>query len=158
MTQEDKDLLLRDLCGRLSYGVKVEAKGLLKTIADDYDNRGVINAHVLNGLNLRDCFKTYSIDCMEKVPLFNRKGVCNIKPYLFPLSSMTIEEKYECPFEWSMIDAWIDGRIYLYEDEELDINEIINMFDWLNKKHFDYRGLIEMGLAKDATGMNIYKK
>ena len=80
MTQEEKELLLKDLCSRLPYGVKVETHGLLKTIADDYDNRDIINAHVLNGLNLRDYFKTYSIDCIEKIPLFNRKGVCNIKP------------------------------------------------------------------------------
>lgn len=74
MTQEEKELLMIDLTARLPYGIKVEAKGLLKTIADDYDDRNIINAHVLNGLNLRDCFKTYSINEMVKIPLFNRKG------------------------------------------------------------------------------------
>ena len=143
MTQEQKELLLKDLCGRLPYGVKVEAHGLLKTIADDYDNRDIINAHILNGLNLRDCFKTYSIDYIEKVPLFNRKGVCNIKPYLFPMSSMTEEQKLElmstCTFLRDFAFGWTDRT-----------------FDWLNENHFDYRDLIPMGLANDATGLNIY--
>ena len=135
--QEDKELLLKDLCARLPFKVKVEAKGLLKTMADEYDDRNIINAHVLNGLNLRDYFKTYSIDSMEKVPLFNRKGVCNIKPYLFPISSMTEEQKEEWRgIRWSKL-PW----------DELN---------WLNKGHWDYRGLIPMGLAIDATGLNIY--
>lgn len=139
----DKELLFKDLCGRLSYGVKVEAHGLLKTIADDYDNRDIINAHVLNGLNLRDYFKTYSINCMEKVPLFNRKGVCNIKPYLFPMSSMTEEQKHE----------FIDTCTLLCYDT---FGWTDRTFDWLNKNHFDFRDLIPMGLALDATGLNIY--
>ena len=156
MTQEQKELLLKDLCVRLPYGVKVEAHGLLKTIADDYDNRGVINAHVLNGLNLRDYFKTYSINCMEKVPLFDRKGVCNIKPYLFPMSSITEEQKESCCVEKSIIDAFITGSISLFEDESLSVIDILNLLDWLNRNHFDYRDLIEKGLAIDATNLNVY--
>ena len=140
MTEKQKELLLRDLCGRLPYEVKVEAKGLLKTIADDYDNRNIINAHVLNGLNLMDCFKTYSIDCMVKVPLFNRKGVCNIKPYLFPLSSMTEEQLLEL----SSISF------------ENSIDSSIKTLNWCYKNHFDIYGLIPMGLAIDCTNLNIY--
>ena len=141
MTQEDKDLLFIDICARIPYGVKVEAKGLLKTIMDEYDNRDIINAHVLNGLNLRDYFKTYSIDCIEKIPLFNRKGVCNIKPYLFPLSSMTEEERNE----YKHFVAFSGNP-----------TGSANFIDWLNAHHFDYRGLIEKGLALDATYQNIY--
>ena len=153
MTQEQKELLFKDLCGRLSYGVKVEAHGLLKTIADDYDNRDIINAHVLNGLNLRDYFKTYSINCMEKVPLFNRKGVCNIKPYLFPMSSMTEEQKQYLKnrfcYDW-------DGEPYELWKYQIEIGDADELIDWSNKNHFDYRNLIEKGLAIDATGKNIY--
>lgn len=144
MTQENKDLLLKDLCGRLPYGVKVEAKGLLKTIMDDYDNRDIINAYVLNGLNLRDCFKTYSIDCIEKVPLFDRKGVCNIKPYLFPMTSMTEEQ--------SKIYHELIGGMF-GTSALINIEEFV---DWCNKNHFDFRGLIPKGLALDATNLNIY--
>lgn len=154
MTQEEKELLLKDLCARLPYKVKVEAKGLLKMIADDYDNRDIINAHVLNGLNLRDYFKTYSIDCMEKVPLFNRKGVCNIKPYLFPLSSMTEEQKQEYTYIVNYIspddtDNWKEGE-FIY------VEQLTQLMHFYHINHLDYMGLIPMGLAIDATGLNIY--
>lgn len=33
---------------------------------------------------------------------------------------------------------------------------LYNSQDWLNAHNFDYRGLIPMGLANDATGKNIY--
>jgi len=154
MTQEDKELLLKDLSARLPYGVKVEAKGLLKTIADDYDNRNIINAHVLNGLNLMDCFKTYSIDCMVKVPLFNRKGVCNIKPYLFPLSSITIEQEKEL----SKLGVSY-GEYALHDDIRglgIMVDEAYIFFEFCYKNHIDFLGLIEMGLAIDATGLDIY--
>ena len=153
MIQEDKELLLKDLSARLPYGVKVEAKGLLKTIADDYDDRNIINAYVLNGLNLRDYFKTYSIDCIEKVPLFNRKGVCNIKPYLFPMSSMTEEQKdyirNRFCYDW-------DGEPYEIWRYKIDIEDAESLVDWFNKNHLDHRGLIPKNLALDATGLNIY--
>ena len=143
MTQEQKELLLKDLCARLPYGVKVEAHGLLKTIADDYDNMDIINAHVLNGLNLRDCFKTYSINCMEKVTLFDRKGVCNIKPYLFPLSSMTEEQQKEANiFDDMDIDILSENLDRNRKNKTNIPTPTFNYTDWLNKNHFDYRGLI----------------
>lgn len=132
MTQEQKNLLLKDLCARLPYGVKASTKV---------------------GGNIKISFIGEDTIIGEDGDSYD---VSFITPYLIPLSSMTIEEKYECPFEWSMIDAWIEGRIYLYEDEELNIDKIINMFDWLNKNHYDYRGLIPMGLATDCTNLNIY--
>lgn len=155
MKQNQKKLLLKDLCGRLPYGVKVEALGLLKTISDDYDNRGLINAHVLNGLNLGYHFKTYSIDCIEKVPLFDRKGVCNIKPYLFPLSSMTEEQKDEIRnrfcYEWEtdedVSDLW---------KHELEFGYALEFIQWCYENHLDISGLIPKGLAVDCTCLNIY--
>lgn len=142
MTQEEKDLLLKDLCARIPFKVKVEAKGLHKTIEDDYNNRNII-AHVLIGLNLRDSFKTYSIDYSDKIPLFNiRNGDCNIKPYLFPLSSMTDEQEEE----YNNLNCWELGCFPHTEDA----------LDYLIANQFDYRGLIEMGLALDATGLGIY--
>lgn len=155
MTQEEKELLMKDLCARLPYKVKVEAKGLLKTMADEYDDRNIINAHVLNGLNLRDYFKTYSIDCMVKVPLFNRKGVCNIKPYLFPLSSMTEEQKQEYTYIVNYLspddtENWQEGE-FVYVG-----GQMCQLMHFFHMNHLDYRGLIPMGLAIDATGKNIY--
>jgi hypothetical protein len=60
------------------------------------------------------------------------------KPYLFPLSSMTWEQK--CQYREAIASSLNHYEVY----------------DWLNKNHFDYRGLIEKGLAIDATGLNIY--
>ena len=63
-----------------------------------------------------------------------------LNQYLFPLSSMTDEQEKEC----QQIK-----HSYYYDDSFV-------LFDWYNKNHFDYRGLIEKGLAIDATGLNIY--
>ena len=70
----------------------------------------------------------------------------DIKPYLFPLSSMTEEQKTELMELMYKADTPF-GAIF---------SENIDYFDWLNKHHFDYRGLIEKSLALDATGLNIY--
>ena len=156
MTQEDKELLLKDLCARLPYKVKVEAKGLIKTIADDYDNRGIINAHVLNGLNLRDYFKTYSVGCIQNVPLFNRKGICNIKPYLFPLSSISEEQKKYISDRWGVnedFDFEIDPN---WGEYFVDLCDAVGFINWCYENYFDINFLIPKGSALDATGKNIY--
>ena len=120
MTQEDKELLLKDLCARLPYGVKVRC---------DFGLDGEITEISRTKNNLYYC---KYLDCKE--------GYCyieSLKPYLFPLSSMTEEQKEEWRgIRWSKL-PW----------DELN---------WLNKGHWDYRGLIEKGLAIDATGLNIY--
>ena len=155
MTQEDKNLLLKDLCARLSYKVKVEAKGLHKTIEDDYNNRGII-AHVLIGLNLRDSFKTYSIDYSDKIPLFNRKGDCNIKPYLFPLSSISEEQRKYISDRWGVnedFDFEIDPN---WGEYFIDLCDVVDFINWCYENHFDINFLILKGSALDATGLNIY--
>ena len=136
MTQEDKNLLLIDLCGRLPYGVKVEAETWL-------EDEGEF-AYVPD--------KVYSINSDGYI-VHGYDEVYECKPYLFPLSSMTEEQKEN-------LDK------YIQEDAKEAIEAIRNndkMFhapwraiDWLNKNHFDYRGLIEKGLAIDATNKNIY--
>lgn len=137
MTQEQKTLLIRDLCARLPYGVKC-------TYYDkcvDEEEQGTITG-MQNGTYL-------VID-----------GVCidveNVKPYLFPISSITKEQRNEFPFELSLLNAFINGHISLFEDEELSVDDIIRMMDCLNRNNIDYRGLIPMGLAVDATNLNIY--
>ena len=131
MNQEEKNLLLKDLCARLPYGVKVRC---------DFGLDGEITEISRTKNNLYYC---KYLDCKE--------GYCyieSLKPYLFPLSSMT-EEEWEDYQKIRMMD-WVHG----------DINgTFINaglIVDWLNAHHFDYRGLIEKGLAIDATGLNIY--
>lgn len=126
MTQEQKDLLLKDLCARLPYGVKVR------------DELGRINKLVIGNADLiRLYYNDFSLYSEEKLSL----------PYLFPLSSMTEEQKVIYG------DLYYDVIRSLPEDTQSKLNELV---DWLNKNHFDYRGLIPMGLANDATGLNIY--
>ena len=116
MTQEDKELLLKDLCARLPYGVKVEYKNEI------FDVEHVCPMYEEVKL---DTYETWTV------------GVSDIKPYLFPLSSMTEEQKEE----------WRGIRLSKLPWDELN---------WLNKGQWDYRHLIEKGLAIDATGLNIY--
>lgn len=134
MIQEDKQLLLQDLCTRLPYGVKVSFKYVITSPA------------IVTGVN-KDL-----VECNDIVGELE-----DIKPYLFPLSSMT-KEQYE---QFIIISGW-DGDI---EDIRrgkfscigyIGLDYIYDTIDWFNKNHFDYRGLIEKGLAIDATGLNIY--
>ena len=126
MKQEDKDLLLLDLCSRLPYEVKIQYEDNIFTI--DYIS-AMYEEIKLNTPN------KYTIDVLE------------VKPYLFPLSSMTEEQEME-------YDATFDTIVY--EDGRKDSVMTYKSFDWLNKNNFDYRGLIPMGLAIDATNLNIY--
>lgn len=150
MTQEKKDLLLKDLCSRLPYGVKVEIKY--------YDDAWKLLAIYTNGTTYAARDIGYPIETYFE----------NCKPYLFPLSSMTEEQRvelyktlclgyeshYHLSKEWEDFNDSIDNNdLFLPASWVSDLNK---MYSWLNKKHFDYRGLIPMGLAIDATGLNIY--
>ena len=139
MTQEDRKLLLTDLCGRLPY------QPLCKKI-DTEDDFCECNAPL--GYSLRD--------------LVDNKII--IKPYLRPMSSMT-EEEFERLKEYSGLKydqldlASYQNGSYKCLDfylSEVPSYVVILVFDWLNKYHFDYRGLIEKNLALDCTGLHIY--
>ena len=152
MTQEDKELLLKDLCARLPYGVKIQVpyedgSGYFDEIVWEVNNDGPFH---VNGWGIEYEY---------------------VKPYLFPLSSMTEEEAKELSVLYGIkdilsinitdeyIDFKVDDGFCSFERKTIWYNEIISStetFDWLNKNHFDYRGLIEKGLAIDATGLNIY--
>ena len=123
MTQEDKELLLKDLTARLPYCVKIE---LTWWVMDEgtYVNVTLEPEHIEQLLN----YENY---------------ITEIKPYLFPLSSMTEEQKKEYQY---ITERWMHDSSYSISDS----------IDWLNKNHFDYRGLIPMGLSIDATNLNIY--
>lgn len=153
MKQEDKELLLKDLCARLPYGVKCKLIYNNKAIKDeDVTLFGVDKyAHFL--------FAEFGEDV--------RKFVC--KPYLFPLSSMTEEQKkkYYSLADDVTIKPGHDCRLGIKihciklgisDNPHEEVWDYINLYalDWLNKNHFDYRGLIEKGLAIDCTNLNIY--
>ena len=129
MTQEDKELLLKDLCARLPYGIKASYYGA----AEELETWDEIEGITLDG---------YVDIGQYSLPIES------IKPYLFPLSSMT-EKEWEDYQKIRMID-WVHGDI---NGTFINAGSIV---DWLNAHHFDFRGLIEKGLAIDATGLNIY--
>lgn len=118
----------------IPYNPMVEYKG--KT----YNVLGVTHERLI----LCKPFMSYTCD---ELPL-----VKEVKPYLFPLSSMTEEEKKEyrkaCELDTEILSKCsMDGTPF---------PALYNSQDWLNAHNFDYRGLIPMGLANDATGKNIY--
>ena len=138
MTQEDKELLLKDLSARLPYGVNILHEGWnfewddeLSTVEKvvgidkDFIYTKVINTH--NGEEYRD--DKWPIDTFDD------------KLFLRPMSSMTDEQKSQYNFYLTRIVSAYDASL---------------LIDWLNKNYFDYRGLIKKGLAIDATGLNIY--
>lgn len=133
LKQEDKELLLKDLCARLPYGVKVCP--VLVTSTKEYPSE---KTREMNALHLN----TLKCDINNKMQRYT------YKPYLFPLSSMSDEQKKFLREQNWCIAISTSGTI----------ETSIEGFDWLNKNHFDYRGLIEKGLAIDATGLNIYKE
>ena len=142
MRTEHKELLLRDLSARLPYGVKVG------TTDNDDSLENVWDTLWFNTFT-EDVKLTHSIEDADKII-----DISETKPYLFPLSSMTEEQKseyhtlcYEEEKECYEYGEWVT-RVYLHNT--------IESIDWLNSHHFDYRGLIPKGLAIDATNLDIY--
>ena len=123
MTQEEKSLLLKDLSARLPYGVKFLRESWnyewnqelsVIEVLEDIDKDGYINNT-----------KVYTVE--------------DIKPYLRPMSSMTVEEKSQYNFYLTRIEFAYDASL---------------LIDWLNSHHFDYRVLIKKGLAIEVTEEN----
>ena len=104
MTQQEKQLLLKDLCARMPYGVNVR--------------------NVKMGFDIYD----FNHNVKEIKTLIEEYG---ISPYLRPMSSMTDED-------WNIFDSLAREPMQ------------IELFEWLNSHHLDYRGLIEKGLALEA--------
>ena len=126
MTQENKELLLEDLCARLPYSVICQV---------EFKENGKYNSKVmlLSGIFTDEAY-------------FTTKGGSiysnEYKPYLFPMSSMTDEQEKE----YNNLNCYEPG-CFPHTEEALD---------YLLKNHFDYRGLIEKEIAIDATNLNIY--
>ena len=149
MTQEDKELLLKDLCARLPYGVKIALKNDGTYHHDNVAKKGDITIDKLKSFNGR-YFGIYHDNPLDWSWYNSDIGVEDIKPYLFPLSSMTEEQHKEFYDKY----CWSDGGDN-FEMDSCSHYYALEKFDWLDKNHFDYRGLIPMGLAIDATGLNI---
>lgn len=123
MKIEDQDLLLKDLCSRLPYWVKciVKSDGYVGVISSIESQYGVV---------------TFDDGRQEEI--------CDIKPCLYPLSSMTEEQKAEL----AMLVVGVED---LFKSFLIEV-------EFYHKHHIDYEGLIEKGLAIDATGLSIYKE
>ena len=142
MTREDKELLLKDLSARLPYGVKIK---LTRRVMGEgtYTNTTLEPNHIKQLLNDED-------------------GDTEIKPYLFPMSSMTEEEftklKEYSSLKYDQLDLTsFQNGTYKCLDfylSEVSSGAVIRVFDWLNKYHFDYRDLIQMDLAIAVTKEN----
>ena len=150
MTQEEKDLLLKDLCGRLPYGVKLFANYV--DGGDAKEGKGRLS---LIDSDLVIAF----IDEIENNNSFTYVALHEVKPYLFPLSSMTEEQKNQLKEIWDAdmnkaLDYAISGEEGLSDLFQLSAAE--KTINWLDKNNFDHRGLIPKGLALDATNLNIY--
>ena len=155
MTQENKELLLRDLCARLPYGVRGERIWTAPVSGSPEKGIYVFDTFDINVLT------TGYYDCGEYG--FREVRNYSFKPYLFPLSSMTEEQKKELDKKfhvigiyWNNIKICYHSEGYWDTDLEVDFQDWLWLINWLNKNHFDYHGLIEKGLAIDASGLNIY--
>ena len=139
MINEDKELLLKDLCARLPYKVKVSTFTYNKISGEELDS-----IETLYSIDSDGYITTYECD--------TSRPIC--KPYLFPLSSMTEEQKKEYNF-WK---HEVPVCHYEYGDivEEVELYDSPESFDYLIANHFDYYGLIPKGLAIDATTLNLY--
>ena len=123
MKEEDKELLLKDLCARLPYGVIVETTKGKGHVCD-------INLTIFG----------YEFGVNVNPTIRDNFSINDVKPYLSPLSSMTEEEKEEyCQLQQKVVNE--------------DVTKYIN---YCYKKHLDINNLIHMGLAIDATNLNLY--
>lgn len=140
MIQEHKDILLKDLCARLPYYVKAE-----------YHTTEGTEIGIIDGIYRHD---------LSVVINDNEISIFDIKPYLFPMSSMTMEQQSYVYFNTKFdIDRFGTITPKIDEDDQpmyVDEDDWLKLFDWLNTNHFDYRGLIDRGLAIDATNKDIY--
>ena len=151
MTQEEKDLLIKDLCTRLPYNVICQV---------EFKENGKYNSKVmlLSGIFTDEAY-------------FTTKGGSiysnEYKPYLFPLSSMSDEQKREFYkfFEEGITESANETRQWLRTKKADETRRPVTIayimvhklvIEWLLKNHFDINGLISIGLAIDATGLNIY--
>jgi hypothetical protein len=128
MTLEDKKLVIKDICGRLPYKVKIHIG------------------------------KTQRIEVFDDINLdvgYINNSYADIRPYLFPLSSMTEEQKdyirnrfcYEWESDEEVSDLW---------KHKLEFGDALEFIQWCCENHLDINSLIPKGLAIDATNKNIY--
>lgn len=129
MTEQEKQLLLKDLCARLPYGVMCNIQTCF-VFEDGTLRRGSYD-------------KILDLDTVTEINEWKETGELEkFKPYLRPMSSMTEEERFV--YEQRLHDV---GRSI----DVIDADDVVSHIDWLLSHHFDFRGLIPMGLALQAS-------
>ena len=141
MTQEEKELLLKDLCARQMYNVKC------KVFRD-------ANPYTLSGVLHNEPYSQLYFEELDWKEFDGFVSVKECKPYLFPLSSMTEEQKQEYTYIVNYISS--DDTENWKEGEFIYVEQFNQLMHFYHINHLDYMGLIPMGLANDATGLNIY--
>lgn len=145
--KQDKELLLKDLCARLPYGVRCSF--------------GVDDAvYEICGINSSCCGASEIQATHIKSGINGDFKLTSCKPYLFPLSSMTKEQYDEMR---KLISEDYQESIQIAKEMREKVNFITiwplyspKVIDWFYRNHLDYSGLIEKGLAIDCTNLNIY--
>lgn len=152
---EDKELLLKDLCARLLYGVLCR---ITDTNDKEFQREGKLTEiRILD----TDANGTTFVLFNEHVPCYS--NITEIKPYLRPMSSMTEKEKKEFKdtfygfFQYFNHGIISDSRVW-DKNEAVFVGELScsRLVDWLNKHHFDFRGLLKKGIAIEASA-EMYK-
>ena len=142
MKLKHKKLLLADLCSRLPYGVKCDVGDdkpwtLMRVEIDNY------NGHL---------FDFYDEDGNADMQVYTSE----VKPYLFPFSSLTSKQEKELNKILNNLADFVFHVDELLEPIQMQKSFPFEVEDFFNRNHIDYRGLIPMGIAKDATNLNIY--
>ena len=150
MTTEDKMLLIEDLCCRLPFGVKCYIPEI-----NDYRVLGSIQYDGINTL--------FDFWNKEQTRYELQLYISEFKPCIFPISSMTEEQKKEISKRYNLHTSYglcieitnhIEG--YWDTDNSCHLQDYLWLINWLIKNNFDYKRLIPMGIAIDATGLGIY--
>lgn len=163
MDKKDKELLLKDLCARLPYGVIIDSK--------EY-NEAAYRKHYLQRLITVKALSN-KLTCIDiddyPDPKIHTWEIDLCKPYLRPMSSMTEEERIEfskllvkryCEEDWEghISTSYCIEIDNVYTDDENGIKYPsafpMDAIDWLNAHHFDFRNLIERGLAIEVAKEN----
>lgn len=145
MNEQYRELLFIDLCGRIPYKVRM------------FEIEPINN--IQSNLTLQSITNKESVICITPSGGVIGSSIDAFKPYLFPLSSMTEEQREEflniqTEERQILLNALIEYKSGKYD--KIPIIAPYKQIEWLNKNHFDYRGLIERGLAIDCTNLNIY--
>ena len=142
MTQEYKNLLLKDLCCRLPYGVKVQ-------FWNHKENKEIVD--ILYNIDADGYCNTYEFDSLLMLE--------DVKPYLFPMSSITEEQEKELKNMYYSFNGLFHYTERIFDKIPFGKMKYFpyQIEEFFNKNHIDYRGLIDKGLAIDATNKNIYR-